>query len=72
MIMLQVIIIYYRVSSEEPRECWVESLSTVKGEKVGLISLHADIFGFVPRIDIIFENIEWQKKYKYVVSNREL
>ncbi|KAL7635821.1 UNVERIFIED_CONTAM: hypothetical protein RMT77_013638 [Armadillidium vulgare] len=58
-----------RVSSEEPRECWVESLSTVKGEKVGLISLHADIFGFVPRIDIIFENIEWQKKYKYVEQN---
>ncbi|RXG57708.1 39S ribosomal protein L4, mitochondrial [Armadillidium vulgare] len=57
------------VSSEEPRECWVESLSTVKGEKVGLISLHADIFGFVPRIDIIFENIEWQKKYKYVEQN---
>jgi large subunit ribosomal protein L4 len=45
---------------------WVENVSTVEEQKLGLIDLHPDIFGAQPRIDIIHENIEWQTKYRKV------
>ncbi|XP_011496008.1 PREDICTED: 39S ribosomal protein L4, mitochondrial [Ceratosolen solmsi marchali] len=47
-----------------PRQVWIEDLVTEK--KVGLISLHADIFGTYPRIDIIHENITWQRLYRHI------
>jgi large subunit ribosomal protein L4 len=54
------------------QQAWVENLSTVEEQKVGLIDLHSDIFGAQPRIDIIHENIEWQTKYRKVVCNSAL
>ncbi|ESP02812.1 hypothetical protein LOTGIDRAFT_110717, partial [Lottia gigantea] len=49
-----------------PKQAWVESLSTIEENKVGLIDLHPDIFGAFPRIDIIQENITWQVKYRVI------
>jgi large subunit ribosomal protein L4 len=53
-------------------QAWVENLSTVEEQKLGLIDLHPDVFGAQPRIDIIHENIEWQTKYRKVVCNPAL
>ncbi|OQV18475.1 39S ribosomal protein L4, mitochondrial [Hypsibius exemplaris] len=49
-----------------PREAWVETLGTLEGRKVGLIPLHPDIFAEFPRIDVIHENVKWQKLYQHV------
>jgi large subunit ribosomal protein L4 len=54
------------------QQAWVENVSTIEEQKLGLIDLHPDIFFFFPRIDIIHENIEWQTKYRKVVCNRAL
>jgi large subunit ribosomal protein L4 len=51
------------------QQAWVENVNTVEEQKLGLIDLHPDIFGALPRIDIIHENIEWQIKYRKVVCN---
>lgn len=48
------------------RQAWIENLDTVEEQKLGLIELHPDIFAAQPRVDVIQENIEWQRKYRYV------
>lgn len=50
----------------EPRQVWVENFDTVEENKLGIIELHPDVFAAQPRIDIIQENVEWQRKYRYV------
>lgn len=52
----------------KPREAWVENFDNVKEEKRGLIKLHPEIFGTIPRLDMIYDNVKWQKLYKLVVS----
>lgn len=52
----------------KPREIWLENLDTVEEKKLGLINLHPEIFAAQPRIDIIHENVKWQRLYNYVVS----
>lgn len=52
---------------EPPRQAWVENLDSVKEQKLGLVDLHPDIFGVMPRLDVIHENIKWQTHYKRVV-----
>lgn len=49
------------------REAWVETLDTNTSD-VGMITLHPDVFSVCPRMDIIHENVVWQRKYKMVVS----
>lgn len=50
------------------RQAWVSNLDTVKENPSTIIDLHPQVFGSRPRIDIIHENIVWQRKYRYVVS----
>uniref|UniRef100_T1H643 Large ribosomal subunit protein uL4m n=1 Tax=Megaselia scalaris TaxID=36166 RepID=T1H643_MEGSC len=48
------------------RQAWIENTDSVEEKKLGLIELHPEIFAAQPRVDIIQENIEWQRKYRYV------
>nr|BAN21196.1 mitochondrial ribosomal protein L4 [Riptortus pedestris] len=51
---------------EPPRQAWLENLNSVEEKKLGIIDLHPDVFGVMPRIDIIHENVKWQSLYKRV------
>lgn len=51
---------------QAPREAWIENLNTIDEQKLGIISLHPDVFGAMPRIDLIHQNVTWQRKYRYV------
>ncbi|XP_012234005.1 large ribosomal subunit protein uL4m [Linepithema humile] len=51
---------------QKPREVWLENLDTVQEKKLGLITLHPHIYAAAPRIDIIYENIRWQRMYRWV------
>lgn len=51
---------------QKPRQAWVENLDTIDEKKLGIIDLHPDIFGANPRIDIIHDNVRWQRLYRYV------
>lgn len=50
----------------KPRQVWVESLKTIPDKKLGIAHLHPDVFAAQPRVDIIHENIRWQRMYRYV------
>lgn len=51
---------------QSARQVWIENLDTIGEQKLGLIELHPDIFATTPRIDVIHQNIEWQRKYRFV------
>lgn len=51
---------------QKPREVWIENLDTVQEKKLGFITLHPDVFAASPRIDIIHQNVRWQKMYRFV------
>uniref|UniRef100_A0A0K8SE48 Large ribosomal subunit protein uL4m n=1 Tax=Lygus hesperus TaxID=30085 RepID=A0A0K8SE48_LYGHE len=51
---------------ENPRQAWVESFDTVEEKKLGLVDLHPSVFGEMPRIDVLQENVRWQRMYKFV------
>ncbi|XP_012283826.1 39S ribosomal protein L4, mitochondrial [Orussus abietinus] len=48
------------------REVWLENLDTYKEKKLGLVTLHPEIFATLPRIDILHQNIRWQRLYRFV------
>ncbi|XP_050405149.2 39S ribosomal protein L4, mitochondrial [Patella vulgata] len=50
----------------QPKQAWLESLETVEENNIGLIDLHPDVFGAFPRIDLIHQNIQWQRLYKKI------
>lgn len=52
---------------QKPREVWLENLDTIQRKKLGLMILHPDVYGAAPRIDIIHQNVQWQKMYRFVV-----
>lgn len=52
----------------KPRQVWLENMDTIKEKKLGLVTLHPEIYGAQPRTDIIFENVQWQKMYRWIVS----
>ncbi|XP_075153791.1 mitochondrial ribosomal protein L4 [Haematobia irritans] len=54
------------VNLKDCRQAWIENVDAVEERKLGLIELHPDIFATQPRVDVIQENIEWQRKYRYV------
>lgn len=54
-----------------PREVWIENMDTIKERKVGLATFHPLVYGHQPRIDVIHENVVWQRKYRWVVSITE-
>ncbi|KAH8403199.1 hypothetical protein KR222_007269 [Zaprionus bogoriensis] len=57
---------YAPVNKNSARQAWIENTDAVAERKLGLIELHPDIFAAQPRVDIIQENVEWQRKYRYV------
>ena len=49
------------------REAWVEDLTVTNDDSSNeIIRLHPDVWAIRPRLDIIYENIEWQNSYKKV------
>lgn len=57
---------------QKPRQVWLENLDTVEEKKLGLITLHPHIYAATPRIDIIHQNVRWQKMYRWVVSKSRI
>ncbi|XP_065220548.1 large ribosomal subunit protein uL4m [Planococcus citri] len=47
-------------------QAWVENLDTKGKNLLGIIDLHPQVFGTMPRVDLVHENIVWQQKYKYI------
>ncbi|KAL9929758.1 mitochondrial ribosomal protein L4 [Glossina fuscipes fuscipes] len=50
----------------DSRQVWIENIDDVQERKLGIIELHPDVFAIQPRVDVIHENIEWQRKYRFV------
>lgn len=50
----------------KPREVWIENLSTLEEQKLGLFELHPLVYAVPPRIDIIHQNVTWQRKVRWV------
>lgn len=48
------------------RQVWIENLDTLDEQKLGIINLHPDVYADAPRIDIIHQNVIWQRKYRWV------
>lgn len=57
---------------QKPREAWLENLDTVERKKLGLVILHPDVYAAAPRIDVIHQNIHWQRMYRFVVISSTL
>lgn len=55
-------------SLSTPRQAWLESLDA-DNEDRDLVMLHPDVWGVRPRIDVLWNNIDWQKRYKTVRYN---
>ena len=49
------------------RQAWLETLDSLPDQKIGIVDLHPDVFGIVPRIDIIHACVVWQKLYRQIV-----
>lgn len=50
----------------KPRQIWLESLDTIDEKKLAILELHPDIFAQSPRIDLIHQNVQWQRMYRLV------
>ena len=51
----------------QTRQVWVESLDeSDSGLSKDLIPLHPDVWSVKPRLDILWQNIDWQLRYKRV------
>ena len=53
----------------ESKQAWLENLDTNYSQKLGIIDLHPDIFGRLPRMDLLHTNTKWQYLYKYINYN---
>ncbi|XP_011158267.1 39S ribosomal protein L4, mitochondrial isoform X3 [Solenopsis invicta] len=51
---------------QKPRQVWLENLNTIEEKKLGLVTLHPHIYATAPRIDIVHQNVRWQKMYRWV------
>jgi len=51
---------------DPPRQAWLENMDTLEQKNLGLIDLHPNVFGVMPRIDVIHDNVRWQRMYKFV------
>lgn len=49
-----------------PRQVWIENLDTIEENKLGILELHPHVFGTSPKLDVVHQNIVWQKNYKWV------
>ncbi|KAG8192989.1 hypothetical protein JTE90_028109 [Oedothorax gibbosus] len=55
-----------------PRQAWLCNMDTVEEEKLGIVDLHPQVFAAMPRFDIIFHNLNWQKRLHYIDFQTEL
>lgn len=55
-----------KISYEKPRQVWIENLDTVEERKLGLAYLDPEIYAVKPRIDVIQQNVTWQRRYRFV------
>lgn len=56
----------------KPREAWVCNMDTVQEQKLGLIDMHPLVFAAMPRIDVIWHNLNWQRKLNFIDFETEL
>ncbi|ELU14082.1 hypothetical protein CAPTEDRAFT_182691 [Capitella teleta] len=59
-------------SDQKPKQAWLETLSSIENEKLGIIDLHPEVFAVFPRIDILHENIHWQRFYRKIDYTKQL
>lgn len=52
------------------KQAWLDTMSTLEEQKLGIIDLHPKIFGAYPRIDILHVNVNWQRKYRFIDYSR--
>jgi len=57
---------YIPNSMAKAREVWVESLDNSTTEDKDLLQLHPDVWSVKPRLDILWQNVNWQLRYKRV------
>ncbi|XP_049281254.1 39S ribosomal protein L4, mitochondrial [Anopheles funestus] len=55
-----------KVDWRPPRAVWLENMDSLEPQHTGIMELDSSIFGAAPRIDIVHQNIEWQRKYRFV------
>lgn len=57
----------------DPRLAWVESLDRRTHERGSrdLIRLHPDVWAVKPRLDVLWQNIDWQKRFRTVEYERQ-
>ncbi|XP_076296764.1 mitochondrial ribosomal protein L4 [Lasioglossum baleicum] len=51
---------------QKVRQVWLENLDTVESKRLGLVYLHPAVYAAAPRVDIIHQNVRWQKMYRFV------
>lgn len=49
-----------------PRQAWLENMDTIECNKLGIVDLHPEVFSVFPRIDLLWGNVMWQRKYRTV------
>ncbi|XP_069118432.1 large ribosomal subunit protein uL4m-like [Argopecten irradians] len=49
-----------------PKQAWVETLSSVEDQKYGMVDLHPEVFGTYPRLDVLQQNVKWQRLYRHI------
>lgn len=59
-------VLQYPSPFEKPRQVWLENLDTIDEKKLGILELHPTVFASSPRIDIVHQNVTWQRNYRYV------
>ncbi|XP_034949489.1 39S ribosomal protein L4, mitochondrial-like [Chelonus insularis] len=56
------------------RQVWIDNIDTIQTKKLGIMTLHPEIFAARPRVDLLWSNVRWQRMYKFVnyahVKNR--
>jgi len=62
----------YKSQYGKPQEAWIETLDSVEGDRLGLKALHQDVFAVYPRVDIIHQNVKWQRTYNKIDYNHVL
>lgn len=51
---------------QKPRQAWIENINDTAEKKLGIITLNPAVFAAAPRIDIIHQNVRWQRLYRWV------
>ena len=59
--------VFFFQNVARPRQVWVESLDEAESsQNKDLIELHPDVWSVKPRLDILWQNVDWQLRYRRV------